>query len=106
MGFRRWMTCFAMAAAWLALLPAQAQETPAKPPAGEIHSLVLVADPTAAGRAGSVQFIGTATVLLRYGGLTILTDPNFLHKGDHVHLGYCRYQTNQRTGRSCCGRAK
>jgi hypothetical protein len=38
--------------------------------------------------AGSVTFVGTATVLIRYGGLTILTDPNFLHRGDHVHLGY------------------
>ncbi len=38
--------------------------------------------------AGSIQFIGTATVIIRYGGFTILTDPNFLHKGDHVHLGY------------------
>jgi L-ascorbate metabolism protein UlaG (beta-lactamase superfamily) len=38
--------------------------------------------------SGSVEFIGTATVLLRYGGFTILTDPNFLHRGDHVHLGY------------------
>jgi L-ascorbate metabolism protein UlaG (beta-lactamase superfamily) len=37
---------------------------------------------------GSVQFIGTATVLIRYMGITILTDPNFLHKGDKVHLGY------------------
>ena len=37
---------------------------------------------------GSAQFIGNATVLLRYRGLTILTAPNFLHKGDHVHLGY------------------
>ncbi|HEU4853936.1 MAG TPA: MBL fold metallo-hydrolase [Nitrosospira sp.] len=37
---------------------------------------------------GSVTFVGTATVLIRYGGLTILTDPNFLHRGDHVHLGY------------------
>ena len=37
---------------------------------------------------GSVQFVGTATVLIRYGGFTILTDPNFLHQGDHVHLGY------------------
>jgi L-ascorbate metabolism protein UlaG (beta-lactamase superfamily) len=36
----------------------------------------------------SVQFVGTATVLIRYGGLTVLTDPNFLHKGEHVHLGY------------------
>jgi L-ascorbate metabolism protein UlaG (beta-lactamase superfamily) len=37
---------------------------------------------------GTLQFIGTATVLIRYQGFTILTDPNFLHKGDHVHLGY------------------
>jgi L-ascorbate metabolism protein UlaG (beta-lactamase superfamily) len=39
-------------------------------------------------RRGSIYFIGTATVLIRYAGFTILTDPNFLHKGDHVHLGY------------------
>jgi L-ascorbate metabolism protein UlaG (beta-lactamase superfamily) len=39
-------------------------------------------------RGGSIFFVGTATVILRYGGFTILTDPNFLHKGDHVHLGY------------------
>lgn len=38
--------------------------------------------------SGSLFFIGTATVLLRYAGFTILTDPNFLHQGDHVHLGY------------------
>lgn len=37
---------------------------------------------------GSVTFIGTATVLIRYGSLTILTDPNFLHKGDRAQLGY------------------
>jgi L-ascorbate metabolism protein UlaG (beta-lactamase superfamily) len=37
---------------------------------------------------GSVFFIGTATTLIRFGGFTILTDPNFLHAGDHVHLGY------------------
>ncbi|MCO5164747.1 MAG: MBL fold metallo-hydrolase [Planctomycetes bacterium] len=39
------------------------------------------------GRA-SVQFVGNATVLLRYAGLTVLTDPSFVHAGDHVHLGY------------------
>ena len=27
-----------------------------------------------------VEFIGTATVIIRYGGFTILTDPNFLHR--------------------------
>lgn len=37
---------------------------------------------------GSIFFIGTATVILRYAGFTILTDPNFLHQGDHIHLGY------------------
>jgi L-ascorbate metabolism protein UlaG (beta-lactamase superfamily) len=37
---------------------------------------------------GSVFFVGTATVVIRYAGFTILTDPNFLHTGDHVHLGY------------------
>jgi L-ascorbate metabolism protein UlaG (beta-lactamase superfamily) len=37
---------------------------------------------------GSILFIGTATVLLRYAGFTVLTDPNFLHQGESVHLGY------------------
>jgi L-ascorbate metabolism protein UlaG (beta-lactamase superfamily) len=48
-------------------------------------------------RRGSVFFVGTATVVIRYAGFTILTDPNFLHAGDHVHLGYglvSRRQTN------------
>jgi L-ascorbate metabolism protein UlaG (beta-lactamase superfamily) len=43
--------------------------------------------------AGSILFIGTATVLIRFGGYTILTDPNFLHAGDHVHLGYGLFST-------------
>src|SRR5215213_4537601 len=34
-----------------------------------------------------LTFIGTATVLVRAGGLTILTDPNFLHRGQHAYLG-------------------
>ncbi|HWQ19687.1 MAG TPA: MBL fold metallo-hydrolase [Methanotrichaceae archaeon] len=37
---------------------------------------------------GSIFFVGTTTVILRYAGFTILMDPNFLHAGDHVHLGY------------------
>ena len=37
---------------------------------------------------GSIYFIGTATVLLRYAGFTVLTDPNFLHNGDKIHVGY------------------
>jgi L-ascorbate metabolism protein UlaG (beta-lactamase superfamily) len=37
---------------------------------------------------GTVYFIGNATTLIRFGGLTILTDPAFLHKGEHVYLGH------------------
>jgi L-ascorbate metabolism protein UlaG (beta-lactamase superfamily) len=37
---------------------------------------------------GSIFFIGTATVILRYAGFTVLTDPNFLHQHDVAHLGY------------------
>lgn len=40
---------------------------------------------------GSVYFIGNATTLIRYGGFTILTDPAFLHQGEHVHLGHGMY---------------
>jgi L-ascorbate metabolism protein UlaG (beta-lactamase superfamily) len=35
-----------------------------------------------------IHFIGNATVLLRYGELTLLTDPNFLHRGEYAYLGY------------------
>ncbi|KAL2755466.1 hypothetical protein ACRALDRAFT_1064423 [Sodiomyces alcalophilus JCM 7366] len=35
----------------------------------------------------SVFFIGTATTIIEWQGIRILTDPNFLHRGDHVHLG-------------------
>jgi len=44
---------------------------------------------------GSIHFIGTATVLIRYGGFTVLTDPNFLHRGDRVHLGYGLHSTRR-----------
>ncbi|NUP04292.1 MAG: MBL fold metallo-hydrolase [Nonomuraea sp.] len=37
---------------------------------------------------GSLQFIGNATTLIRYNGLTLLTDPNFLHRGQRAYLGY------------------
>src|SRR5260370_16109769 len=42
---------------------------------------------------GSIFFVGTATVIIRYAGFTILTDPNFLHRGDHAHLGYGLHTT-------------
>ncbi len=37
---------------------------------------------------GSLTFIGTATAVLRLGGFTLLTDPNFLHRGQRAYLGY------------------
>ncbi|GAA4983110.1 MBL fold metallo-hydrolase [Kineococcus glutinatus] len=45
--------------------------------------------PTAPAQPGALEltFIGTATVLLRYGDLTLLTDPNFLHRGQWAWLG-------------------
>ncbi|WP_460839051.1 MBL fold metallo-hydrolase [Noviherbaspirillum agri] len=79
----------------LVMAQTQAPQAPsaAAPPAA-VKELVLPAKTTgnekkeAARDGGSVQFIGNATVLIRYAGFTILTDPNFLHKGEHVHLGY------------------
>jgi L-ascorbate metabolism protein UlaG (beta-lactamase superfamily) len=44
-------------------------------------------------KAGSIFFVGTATVILRYAGFTILTDPNFLHSGEKVPLGYGMHST-------------
>lgn len=35
----------------------------------------------------SLEFIGTATTLLRLGPFTLLTDPNFLHRGQRAYLG-------------------
>jgi L-ascorbate metabolism protein UlaG (beta-lactamase superfamily) len=37
---------------------------------------------------GSILFVGTATTVVQLGPFTLLTDPNFLHAGDHAHLGY------------------
>ena len=38
--------------------------------------------------SGSVFFIGNATVLIKYAGFTILTDPTFIHMHEKVPLGY------------------
>jgi len=39
-------------------------------------------------RTGSIFFVGNATTLIRYADFTILTDPNFLHRGQFARLGY------------------
>ena len=36
----------------------------------------------------SVTFIGNATTIIRYGSFTLLTDPNFLRRGQRAYLGY------------------
>ncbi len=88
---RLFKTCFLLAAlcGWTGVAQADASATPAQ---GETFTLQLAAggaSPDALAQdAGTVQFIGTATVIIRFQGFTILTDPNFLHKGEHVHLGY------------------
>lgn len=58
------------------------------PESRELRLSSPAATETADFSTGSIFFVGTATVILRYAGFTILTDPNFLHAGDHVHLGY------------------
>lgn len=41
--------------------------------------------PPAAGP--TLEFVGTATTVLRLGPFTLLTDPNFLHRGQPAYLG-------------------
>ncbi len=61
----------------------------AKDPGKRVAELLLPGRAEGVRRGkGSVEFIGTATTLIRYGGFTILTDPNFLHRGEQAYLGY------------------
>jgi L-ascorbate metabolism protein UlaG (beta-lactamase superfamily) len=39
-------------------------------------------------RTASLQFVGNATTVLRLGPFTLLTDPNFVRRGERLHLGY------------------
>jgi L-ascorbate metabolism protein UlaG (beta-lactamase superfamily) len=36
----------------------------------------------------SLLFVGNATMVLRFGPLVVLTDPNFLHRGQRAYLGW------------------
>src|SRR5690606_10186396 len=36
----------------------------------------------------SVFFVGNATMIIRCHGFTLLTDPNFLHRGQRARLGW------------------
>ena len=35
----------------------------------------------------TLTFVGTATTLVELGSFTVLTDPNFLHRGQRAYLG-------------------
>src|SRR4051794_4342057 len=43
--------------------------------------------------SGSITFIGNATTLIRLGELTLLTDPNFIHRHEKVDIGYGMHAT-------------
>lgn len=63
----------------------------------EMHAIELPVEGAGvlSDEGGSVYFIGTATCLIRYAGLTVLTDPNFLHRGARIHLGYGLHATRR-----------
>ena len=51
------------------------------------HELVLEGTAPRADGSVRVTWVGNATVLLELDGFRVLTDPNFLHQGDHAKLG-------------------
>ncbi|KAI0367482.1 Metallo-hydrolase/oxidoreductase [Pilatotrama ljubarskyi] len=65
---------------------APTKDTQVPGPAPEPKAL-KVHPTTPGGENATLTFVGTATTLLEWRGLRIMTDPNFLHAGDHVHLG-------------------
>jgi L-ascorbate metabolism protein UlaG (beta-lactamase superfamily) len=76
----------------LMLASCQAPDKPAiRPVAKEKAPTTMTlpsVQPSADFTTGSIFFIGNATVLIRYAGFTILTDPTFIHKHGEVPLGY------------------
>ncbi|MEO3784078.1 MBL fold metallo-hydrolase [Actinocorallia sp. B10E7] len=40
------------------------------------------------GDAATLTFVGNATTVIRYGPFTLLTDPNFIRRGQRAYLGY------------------
>jgi L-ascorbate metabolism protein UlaG (beta-lactamase superfamily) len=42
---------------------------------------------TRPGAADQITFVGTATTIISVAGFSILTDPNFLHRGDRAYVG-------------------
>ncbi|KAI0638934.1 Metallo-hydrolase/oxidoreductase [Trametes polyzona] len=65
---------------------APTKDTQAPGPLPQPH-VVKIHPTNPGGENATLTFVGTATTLLEWRGLRIMTDPNFLHAGDHVHLG-------------------
>src|SRR3954454_12421959 len=59
------------------------------------RTLDLEADPLVSSNEGELLFIGTATMLIRLGPFTLLTDPNFLHQGEKASIGYGLHTTRR-----------
>lgn len=55
---------------------------------GEAKGDNMKTAPELALRQLTMQFVGNATMLLRCGPFTLLTDPNFLHRGQRAYLGF------------------
>lgn len=51
------------------------------------HVIALDGPSAAPTDGGRITWIGNATVVIEAGGFRILTDPNFLHQGQHAKLG-------------------
>ena len=49
---------------------------------------------------GRLTWIGTATVLLEHSGFTVLTDPNFLHRGEAAYRGKGLFSRRRGAGSS------
>jgi L-ascorbate metabolism protein UlaG (beta-lactamase superfamily) len=88
---RYWTAISAFAAAGAALAAARSGRWRRQRRDFHLH-LPAGAEPPAS-ELGSVLFVGTATAIIRFGGMTILTDPNFLHRGEQVHIGYGMHST-------------
>jgi len=77
----------------LTLDPAQSLPPTRDHPDGVIPQAMPVAketrqQPTIPGvEDAGLYFVGNATTILEWAGVRVMTDPNFLHAGDHVHLG-------------------
>lgn len=88
---RAWLpTCCLLLAMTCGAVPGRArgQDEAAVAPRPDNYTLTLPPAPIAGGEAATIQFIGNATVLIRYQGFTILTDPNFIDRGQKVSLGF------------------